>query len=390
MMLEAMPLRKLAEVRAGGGAPQDPNAYSDAGHPFVRAGSISRLLAGASEADLEKLQPATADAHGLKLFPADTVLFAKSGMSATKGLVYRLKRPAYVVNHLAALVPRHREDGAFLARALEFFSPTRLIQDAAYPSIRLSDIEEMEVGAPTSREDRRRIAAILDEADALRAKRRAALAQLDEMARAIFVEMFGDPLNNSKGYPIARMGDVCDVRDGTHASPKYVSEGGHPLVTSKNVTQGRLDLSDVNYISPEDFAEINRRSKVDVGDIILPMIGTIGSPIIVEAEPNFAIKNVALIKFSAESPPAIFVHHLLSGQYFQHYVGLRNRGGTQKFISLGDLRAFPLVIPPKDEIHIFVERIIATAALAATKRSAVSECDSLFAALQHRAFRGEL
>jgi type I restriction enzyme S subunit len=238
--------------------------------------------------------------------------------------------------------------------------------------------------------EQRRIAAILDEADALRANRRAALAQLDEMAQAIFVEMFGDPLINPRGYPIVRMGDVCDVRDGTHASPKYVSEGGHPLVTSKNVTQGRLDLSDVNYISSADFAEINRRSKVDVGDIILPMIGTIGSPVIVDCEPNFAIKNVALIKFRAGSPPAQFVHHLLSGAYFDHFAGLRNRGGTQKFVSLGDLRAFPLVFPPREKINVFVERITAGARLAAAKGAAASECDLLFASLQHRAFRGKL
>ncbi len=101
MMLESMPISALAEVQSGGGAPQDSSAFTATGHPFVRAGSLPKLLHGASEESLEKLEPATAQEYGLSLFPTGTVLFAKSGMSATKGHVHRLRHPAYVVNHLA-------------------------------------------------------------------------------------------------------------------------------------------------------------------------------------------------------------------------------------------------------------------------------------------------
>src|ERR1019366_3035328 len=114
----------------------------------------------------------------LKLLPSGTVLFAKSGMSATKGHVYRLQHPAYVVNHLAALVPSPAVESRYLAHVLMQFSPTRLIKDSAYPSIRLADIAEMQIPLPPLVEQRR-IADILDLADALRAKRRAALDRLD-------------------------------------------------------------------------------------------------------------------------------------------------------------------------------------------------------------------
>lgn len=95
------------------------------------------------------------------------------------------------------------------------------------------------------------------------------------------------------------MGQICDVRDGTHDSPKFVQDG-FPLVTSKNIKNGTIILDDVNFISKEDYDKINQRSKVDKGDILMPMIGTIGNPAIVDVEPTFAIKNVALIKFSAK------------------------------------------------------------------------------------------
>jgi type I restriction enzyme S subunit len=133
--------------------------------------------------------------------------------------------------------------------------------------------------------EQRRIADVLDRAESLRAKRRAALAEIDSLTQAIFLDMFGDPVTNGRNYSIVGMGDVCDVRDGTHDSPKYVSNGGYPLVTSKNLSRGFIDLSDVNYISESDYVQTNKRSKVDRGDIIMPMIGTIGSPVLVEHEP---------------------------------------------------------------------------------------------------------
>ncbi|MBJ7392798.1 MAG: restriction endonuclease subunit S [Chthoniobacterales bacterium] len=238
--------------------------------------------------------------------------------------------------------------------------------------------------------EQRRIAEVLDRAEALRAKRRAALAQLNALTQSLFLDLFGDPVANRKGFPVSRMGDVCDVRDGTHDSPKYVSEGGYPLVTSKNLSGGFVDLSDVNLISEADYIQINKRSKVDRGDIIMPMIGTIGSPVLVEDEPRFAIKNVALIKFTAASPLPILVRHLLSCDYFDHIVGQKNRGGTQKFVSLGDLRSFPLPLPPIPLQREFARRVTAVEALKTAQRASLAELDALFATLQHRAFRGEL
>lgn len=238
--------------------------------------------------------------------------------------------------------------------------------------------------------EQRRIAEVLDQADALRAKRRAALSQAGTLTQSIFLEMFGDPVTNRRGFPVSEMGDVCDVRDGTHDSPKYVSDGGYPLVTSRNLSGGVVDLTGTNYISEADYVQINRRSKVDRGDIIMPMIGTIGSPVIVDHEPHYGIKNVALIKFTEASPSAVFVHHLLSCHYFDYILSHKNRGGTQKFISLGDLRAFPLPLPPKALQREFIRRVQSIERLRAAHRASLALLDALFASLQHQAFRGEL
>ena len=197
--LHVTKITKLAKVRSGGAAPQDPSAFSRDGLPFVRAGSLSRLLSGDDEDQLEKILPDVARTHRLQLFPKGTVLFAKSGMSATKGYIYNLKKPAYVVSHLAALVPHNSRDSPFLTRALQRFSPTALVKDQAYPSIRLSDIEQMEILAPAAIEERGRIATILDKADALRRKRKRTIDLLESLTHSIFQRSFVE--QHSEGWP---------------------------------------------------------------------------------------------------------------------------------------------------------------------------------------------
>ena len=172
------------------------------------------------------------------------------------------------------------------------------------------------------------------------------LRLLDDLIKARFVEMFGDMIINPNGWGKVLLGEACDVRDGTHDSPKYFTEG-YPLVTSKNVTGGKIDFADCSLICEEDYNKINQRSKVDMGDILMPMIGTVGNPVIVDIEAEFAIKNVALIKFRENSTVInSFVKALLESDYFDRAVISKVRGGTQKFISLGDIRKLEICLPP--------------------------------------------
>ncbi len=204
------------------------------------------------------------------------------------------------------------------------------------------------------------IVKMLDKIADLIVKRKQQLEKLDELVKSRFIEMFGDIILNPFGWEKDSLGTVCDVRDGTHDSPKYY-ETGYPLVTSKNVTGGRIDLTDCSLICEVDFNKINERSKVDIGDIIMPMIGTVGKPVIVKIEPNFAIKNVALIKFKNNSKVLnVYVQTLLQSDYFDDAILSNVRGGTQKFISLGDIRKLEVLIPPlelQEQFAAFVEQV---------------------------------
>lgn len=173
---------------------------------------------------------------------------------------------------------------------------------------------------------------------------------------------------------MARLGDVCDVRDGTHDSPVYIDRG-FPLVTSKNIINGKLDLSVVNYISPEDYNKINERSNVECGDIIMPMIGTIGNPYIVGDFTDFAIKNVALIKFNNEQINNKYIYHFLNSEKFNKYVAENNRGGTQKFLSLKDIRNLEVEVPSLKEQLIIIEKLDGLNELILSRKQQLSKLD---------------
>ena len=207
--------------------------------------------------------------------------------------------------------------------------------------------------------EQRKLAANLDCIEQMMANRREQLVSFDQLVKSRFIELFGDIVLNPFGWEKDYLGVVCDVRDGTHDSPHYHSTG-FPLVTSKNVTGGEIDLTDCSLISEADFNKINERSKVDMGDIIMPMIGTVGKPVIVNVKPNFAIKNVSLIKFKDDSRVLnTFIRSLLQSDYFDDAVLSKVRGGTQKFISLGDIRKLVVIVPPmelQEQFAAFVEQ----------------------------------
>ncbi|MHA3870111.1 restriction endonuclease subunit S [Enterococcus faecium] len=170
-----------------------------------------------------------------------------------------------------------------------------------------------------------------------------------------------------------KLGDESDVRDGTHDSPKYYDKG-HPLVTSKNLKDFGLDLSNVSFISDEDFEVINKRSKVDIGDILFGMIGTIGNPVLVDRA-DFAIKNVALIKEQKKILNS-FLIQILKSPVFDKYIKNENAGGTQKFLSLSKVRDFNFLCPNIDEqncISAFFKKLDDTIALHQRKLDLLKE-----------------
>ena len=150
-----------------------------------------------------------------------------------------------------------------------------------------------------------------------------------------------------------KLGDICDVRDGTHDSPKQTLNGKY-LITSKNIKNGTIDYAGSYFISNEDFDKINLRSKVEINDILFTMIGTIGEIGLVKNEPDYAIKNVGLIKTNNELLSRFLKHYLKSKQV-KKYIDNNKSQGSQSFLALGKLRNIPIPILKTQRIETIVD-----------------------------------
>ena len=181
-----------------------------------------------------------------------------------------------------------------------------------------------------------------------------------------------------------KLSDIYDVRDGTHDSPSYIPNG-FPLVTSKNLCNGKIDMSNINYISEDDYHKINERSKVDVGDVLFAMIGTIGNPVLITEEPKFAIKNMALFKVPFNQSGK-YLFYLLSSKVTLDKMKEESRGGTQKFVSLKYLRNFKIRLPKIEVQQHIVEELDLLSSIIEKKKAQLNELDNLAQSLFYEMF----
>ncbi|MDK3159503.1 restriction endonuclease subunit S [Kamptonema cortianum] len=259
-------------------------------------------------------------------------------------------------------------------------------------NLRKGDILNCPLWVP-SKEEQQRIVAILDEAFAAITKAKANAEQNLKNAKELF-ESYLQSVFEKKGdgWVEKKLGEVYDVRDGTHDSPKYQSEG-YPLVTSKNLKNHKLVLDDIKFISEIDYNNINKRSKVDVGDVLFAMIGTIGNPVVIEDEPNFAIKNVALFKVGSEQDSFFLKYFLDSKQTIEKMI-IDAKGTTQKFVGLGYLRNFLILLPSLKEQQTIVRQLdvlrAETQKLEAVYQKKIADMEELKKSILQKAFAGKL
>ncbi len=290
-------LGEVAAVSAGQPAPQESDAFGREGLPFIRAGSLGGLVSGATETACERVTEASATKNGLRRVEAGAVLFAKSGMSAKVGHVYRLSQPAYVVSHLAIVSPGPELDSAYLQRWLEKHPPSRIIPNDSYPSINLGAIERLDISLPPLPEQRR-IAAILDKVEAILHKREKQWQLTHHLAQSLFTLCFGDLVTNPRRWPARRVDDVASVQGGLQVTPRRSTNPiAVPYLRVANVFGDRLDLREVKLLRVT-AAEL-RRSSLAPADIL-----------VVEGHGNPDEVGRAAV-WSGEIDPCVHQNHLI-------------------------------------------------------------------------------
>ena len=354
-------LDEVCNVSAGQGAPQGDENYCTEGTPFVKAGNIEDLLNGLDENCIQKVTESVAKSHKLKLYKAGSVVFAKSGMSCMKGLVYTLKQDCHVVSHLAVLTPKE-VNSSFLNYALKYFKPNKLVKDEAYPSISLSDISNLSIPIPPI-EPQSRIVSELDLLQSIIDKQKAQLKQLDNLAQAIFYDMFGDPVENKKGWEVKKMNQICLIKGRIgfrgYTRNDYVdnpSDGAISL-SPTNIVDGKMNYDKCSYVTWNKYYE-SPEIMIYNGDILLVKTGSsYGKCAYVQNLPHEATINpqfVVIKEHNIESRDltAYLQSEAAQIKYNEFVLGTAIPTFSQK--SLGDL---PVLVPPSTMQQSFAQKI---------------------------------
>ena len=373
---KSIDLEDISQIIFSGGTPSTRNEeFWDGDIPWLSSGETRNSFINKTE---KTITEEGVKNSSTKLALNGDIVIASAGQGFTRGQVSFCNIDTYINQSLIAI----RANNILLNNKYLYYNlksrynELRQISDShsIRGSLTTKMIKDLIIKLP-SLEEQEKIANILSSLDDKIELNNEMNKTLEEMAQSIFKRWFvdfefpnedGEPYKSSggemvdselgmipKGWEVKKISELIEVKDGTHASPK-VSKEGFPLVTSKHIKGDRIAIEDAKIISEKDYLEVNKRSKVDTGDILISMIGTVGLTYFVqEEEINFAIKNIGLFKTSQNKTLSEYFYLYLKSDNMKNYIEARLAGTTQKYISLGELRNIPVVLPNDSIIDKF-------------------------------------
>lgn len=398
-MVERKPIIELATVGAGQGAPQRNEDFTAEGTPFIRASSLERLLGGAMEQDLERITSETAEKYGLRVYPPGTVVFAKSGMSAKKDRVYRLREECHVVNHLCTLVPNENTDPDYLVHVLKAHPPSSLIKDDVYPSITQTQIERFKIPwfQPA---DQRRIAELLSRAEGLIAQRKESIQLIDGLVCSVFFEMFGNPVRNEKGWKTEPLGQLLDVLENGWSpvceKDSRTSASEWAVLKLGAVSWQRFNATENKKLPPSEAPR--ELVEVQPGDLLLTRKNTrdlVGTAAYVFNTPRRLLLPDLIFRLEPKPNTVhkIFLCHVFNHPSMRPRVAKLSSGSASSMpnISMEKLRKLRVPVPDWDLQRKFGRMVEESEKLReGPMKESAEQLEQLYGSLSQRAFRGEL
>lgn len=297
---------------------------------------------------------------------------------------------------IVPIMPGERLDRTFLTHFLRQPSMIEFANSrttgANLPRLSPKALAEFEVPLPP-RDEQKRIAAILEQADGLRRKRQRSLDRLNQLGQAIFHEMFGDPFAPNAGAAV-RLADVAELingdRSSNYPSGDDIKDKGVLFLNTTNIKNGNLDLSKSQFITEEKFRSLSR-GKLRRDDLVITLRGTLGQCALFDCEHQTGFINAQMMIIRAtERVLPRFLAEYISFPSVQDRLKRSNTGSAVPQLTAAQFKEVPIVLPNLSEQRRFVEAINFARSVHKTDVAHLNYLDALFASLQHRAFRGEL
>lgn len=383
------PLKDLAAICAGQGAPQGDHNYCENGTPFVKAGNLQELLEGKAITSIQKVSDEVAKKHKLRLYPKGTILFAKSGMSCMKGYIYVLPQSAYVVSHLACITP-NEDISEYLRYYFNYHKPNQLVKDAAYPSISLSDVGNLVVDMKPESE-RNEIVSVLQHTESIITLRQQQLQKLNELVKARFVEMFGDSEFNMMQWPTKKLSELCAASSSKRIYQNEQSTEGVPFLRISDLNE-RID--NVKN-APELFIPINKYNELKEnglvpteGDILVTSRGTLGRCYIVRPEDEFYFQDgmISWLSDLNSQITSVYLSQLFAMSGIQKQIASLQAGSTVAYLSIAMLKKLNIMLPPLDLQEQFAAFVEQTDKSKVVVQKALDEAQTLFDSLMQGYF----
>ena len=351
---EQRKLGELAEIVGGGTPSTGMDSYWDGDIDWYAPAEIGEQIY--LESSQRKITEEGLNKSSAKILPIGTVLFtSRAGIGKTAILL----KEGCTNQGFQSIVPnKEKLDSYFIFTRSEELKEygEKVGAGSTFVEVSGKQMANMDLMMPKTMSEQQQIGEYFQTIDHLITLHQRKCEETKKLKKFMLQKMF--PQKGEKVPKIRfdgftddwaqrKLSEISDVRDGTHDSPSYLNDG-HPFVTSKNVKDGYINYDDIKYISDEDFEAINKRSKVDVNDILMGMIGTIGNLALIRTEPDFAIKNVALIK-DTKQVSYMYLYHYLQSSSTERQLLSGLDGGTQKFVSLKNIRELNIMVPSEAE-----------------------------------------
>jgi type I restriction enzyme S subunit len=322
------------------------------------------------------------------IFDEPLVLLAEDGGhfgNPDRGIAYRVRGKTWVNNHAHVLRAKPHIDLDYLCRVLENYDVTPFVTGTTRGKLTKAGASEIPIPVPPLPEQRR-IAAVLDKTDALRAKRYQALAHLDNLEQSIFVEMFGDPVTNPMGWEVCTVGDVTACIVPGRDKPKSFS-GKVPWVTTEDLLHLGVTFRSGKGLglSQSEISEVRARV-IPAGSVVISCVGKLGISTIAG---NDMVINQQLHSFQCDPRVNnVFLMYFLATQ--SAFMYSKASSTTLPYMNKSVCNSIPLHLPPVDLQEAFSRRISKILMVRELHQHFISRLDSMKETLQYRAFRGKI